>query len=218
MHNLSIAKWLWLACSYSLSVAGDRVELKAPSHLPPGSSQPVDHAFASFSWPVHFFADYAGEKQTRGHPFSYIHKLLTTFSPGNKSHPNHFSQDIVNLLYNKTGAHPHIRVGGTSALVHQDPYLYQRPPQSPSILILAQRPCNLQRHPSKINNPLRRIRQRNPKQSNPRPRLLRRLREFPRYTLDFPSKPGKQQYQRSGKCTCRGVCCVEPYPGESCCV
>ncbi|KAJ5350891.1 hypothetical protein N7541_008618, partial [Penicillium brevicompactum] len=35
--------------------------------------------------------------------------------PGNKSHPNRFSQDIVNLLHEKTGAHPHIRVGGTSA-------------------------------------------------------------------------------------------------------
>ncbi|KAJ5297794.1 hypothetical protein N7508_008043 [Penicillium antarcticum] len=93
MHDLSISKWLLLGCAYSLSVAGCTVKLKAPSQLPLNASKPVDHAFASFSWPVHFFADYAG----------------------NKSHPNHFSQDIVNLLYKKTGAHPHIRVGGTSA-------------------------------------------------------------------------------------------------------
>ncbi|KAJ5123617.1 hypothetical protein N7448_009714 [Penicillium atrosanguineum] len=68
------------------------VKLQASAHLPVGASKPVEHAFASFSFPVHFFADFAG----------------------NKSHPNRFSQDVVRLLHEKTGAWPHIRVGGTS--------------------------------------------------------------------------------------------------------
>ncbi|CAG8091796.1 unnamed protein product [Penicillium salamii] len=84
---------LFLAACYSRGTAAHKINVKAPEHLPTGASEPVDHAFASFSWPVHFFADYAG----------------------NKSHPNTFSQDIVNLLHAKTGAYPHIRVGGTSA-------------------------------------------------------------------------------------------------------
>ena len=33
---------------------------------------------------------------------------------GNNSHPNLFSRDIFDLLYQKSGAHPFIRVGGTS--------------------------------------------------------------------------------------------------------
>ncbi|KAJ5343909.1 uncharacterized protein N7506_003733 [Penicillium brevicompactum] len=82
-----------LALCFTVLAAGQKIEIQAPGHSPQGASQPVDHAFGSFSWPVHFFADYAG----------------------NKSHPNRFSQDIVNLLHEKTGAHPHIRVGGTSA-------------------------------------------------------------------------------------------------------
>ncbi|EGR51301.1 uncharacterized protein TRIREDRAFT_72568 [Trichoderma reesei QM6a] len=34
---------------------------------------------------------------------------------GNNSYPNLFSRDILDLLYRKTGKHPYIRVGGTSA-------------------------------------------------------------------------------------------------------
>ena len=37
-----------------------------------------------------------------------------TLLAGNNSSPNLFSRDILDLLYNKTGAHPFIRVGGTS--------------------------------------------------------------------------------------------------------
>ncbi|KAJ5662692.1 hypothetical protein N7462_011618, partial [Penicillium macrosclerotiorum] len=69
------------------------VNIRAPKNAPMGVSKPVAHDFASISLPIHFFADYAG----------------------NKSHPNLFSRDIINLLYQTTGAHPHIRVGGTSA-------------------------------------------------------------------------------------------------------
>jgi hypothetical protein len=51
--------------------------------VPAGASQPVDHAFASFSWPVHFFADYAGEEASL--LFLYIHVLLTAFLQGTKA-------------------------------------------------------------------------------------------------------------------------------------
>ncbi|KAH8817312.1 glycoside hydrolase family 79 protein [Xylogone sp. PMI_703] len=69
------------------------LSVSAPAHAPFGASQVIDHAFGSFSFPAHFFADYCG----------------------NRSHPNLFSRDILDLLYEKTGAHPYIRVGGTSA-------------------------------------------------------------------------------------------------------
>lgn len=49
-----------LVLGYAILAAARKIEIKAPSHLPQGASRPVDHAFASFSWPVHFFADYAG--------------------------------------------------------------------------------------------------------------------------------------------------------------
>jgi hypothetical protein len=61
MHTLSLVKLLTCCCS--LGAAGRLIELKAPTNLPHGASQPVDHAFASFSWPVHFFAEYAGTRQ-----------------------------------------------------------------------------------------------------------------------------------------------------------
>ncbi|GJN69906.1 hypothetical protein PLICBS_003958 [Purpureocillium lilacinum] len=68
------------------------VDVSAPASAPHDASKPVDHAFASFSLPAHFFADFTG----------------------NKSHPNLFSRDIFDLLHKKTGAHPYVRVGGTS--------------------------------------------------------------------------------------------------------
>ncbi|KAJ5934791.1 hypothetical protein N7466_004338 [Penicillium verhagenii] len=68
-------------------------KIQAPATVSVDASQIVAHDFASFSIPIHFFADYAG----------------------NKSSPNEFSRDIIELLHKKTGAYPHIRVGGTSA-------------------------------------------------------------------------------------------------------
>lgn len=68
------------------------IEVSLPLRATHNASKPVDHAFASFSLPAHFFADYTG----------------------NKSHPNLFSRDIFDMLYEKTGAHPYVRVGGTS--------------------------------------------------------------------------------------------------------
>ncbi|UNI15426.1 hypothetical protein JDV02_001961 [Purpureocillium takamizusanense] len=68
------------------------IDVSAPTSAPHDASKPVDHAFASFSLPAHFFADFTG----------------------NKSHPNLFSRDIFDLLHKKTGAHPYVRVGGTS--------------------------------------------------------------------------------------------------------
>ena len=109
MHTLSLVKLL--ASCYSLGAAGHLIELKAPTDVPHGASQPVDHAFSSFSWPVHFFADYAGTSKASQTNICFAYTSLV----GNKSHPNRFSQDIINLLHEKTGANPHIRVGGTSA-------------------------------------------------------------------------------------------------------
>ncbi|KAJ6443625.1 glycoside hydrolase family 79 [Purpureocillium lavendulum] len=68
------------------------IAVSAPASAPSDASKPVDHAFASFSLPAHFFADFTG----------------------NRSHPNLFSRDILDLLHKKTGAHPYVRVGGTS--------------------------------------------------------------------------------------------------------
>jgi hypothetical protein len=87
------------------------VEIRTPERVPIGASNPVEHDFASFSLPFHFFPDYAGEL-----PDGYIRagKEAKLIEIGNKSHPNLFSRDIVNLFFEKTGAHPHIRVGGTS--------------------------------------------------------------------------------------------------------
>ncbi|VUC26096.1 unnamed protein product [Clonostachys rosea] len=70
----------------------DSITITSPENLPTGASAVVSHDFASFSFPAHFFVDYAG----------------------NSTHPNQFSRDILDLLYSKTGAHPFIRVGGTS--------------------------------------------------------------------------------------------------------
>ncbi|KAF1828565.1 glycoside hydrolase family 79 protein [Decorospora gaudefroyi] len=64
----------------------------APTDVPSEASDIVPHDFASFSWPAHWFADFAG----------------------NASHPNRFSMDILDLLAAKSGARPFIRVGGTS--------------------------------------------------------------------------------------------------------
>ncbi|KAL7932828.1 hypothetical protein V8C35DRAFT_305590 [Trichoderma chlorosporum] len=69
------------------------IRVAAPGIVPHGASKIVDHAFASFSFPAHWLPDFAG----------------------NNSHPNLFSRDILDLLYSKTGKHPYIRVGGTSA-------------------------------------------------------------------------------------------------------
>ncbi|KAJ5825366.1 hypothetical protein N7474_002504 [Penicillium riverlandense] len=88
-----LALAVWLISLYPSSGMGHEIEVDAQAHLPAGASKPVEHAFASFSFPIHFFADYAG----------------------NKSQPNRFSQDIIKLLYDKTGEWPYIRVGGTSA-------------------------------------------------------------------------------------------------------
>jgi hypothetical protein len=68
------------------------IDISLPHKVTRNASQPVDHGFASFSFPAHFFAEFTG----------------------NKSHPNLFSRDIFDLLHKKTGAHPYIRIGGTS--------------------------------------------------------------------------------------------------------
>lgn len=37
------------------------LEVSSPSRVPAGASWNVPHDFASFSWPAHWFADYAGQ-------------------------------------------------------------------------------------------------------------------------------------------------------------
>jgi hypothetical protein len=86
------------AALYGLAIAGvvDRpLKFSAPVNVPSEASDVVAHDFASFSWPGHWFADFAG----------------------NASHPNYFSKDILDLLAKKSGAQPFIRVGGTSTYV-----------------------------------------------------------------------------------------------------
>ncbi|KIV79657.1 hypothetical protein PV11_07206 [Exophiala sideris] len=86
---------MWLAIALldaSVNAFSYDINVSAELEVPPGSSKAIQHDFASFSLPAHFFADYAG----------------------NHTHPNLFSRDIFDLLYNKTGSHPFVRVGGTS--------------------------------------------------------------------------------------------------------
>lgn len=51
---------LWALFSSLEPVIAKDIEIHAPEKAPPGISKPVEHDFASFSFPVHFFADYAG--------------------------------------------------------------------------------------------------------------------------------------------------------------
>jgi hypothetical protein len=68
------------------------LKFSAPLAAPPAVSDIIPHDFTLFSWPTHWFTDFAG----------------------NASHPNLFSRDILELLANKSGGQPFIRVGGTS--------------------------------------------------------------------------------------------------------
>jgi hypothetical protein len=64
-------------------------------------------AHGSFEYPLGapYVSDSTRASKANGHP------------AGNTTHPNFFSRDIFDLLYSKTGAHPFIRVGGTSTYV-----------------------------------------------------------------------------------------------------
>ncbi|KAK5163458.1 GTP-binding protein gtr2 [Saxophila tyrrhenica] len=64
----------------------------SPNKVPKGASGIVPKDFASYSWPGHWFTDFAG----------------------NATYPNLFSKDILDLLASKTGAQPFVRIGGTS--------------------------------------------------------------------------------------------------------
>ncbi|KAI0019706.1 glycoside hydrolase family 79 protein [Xylariomycetidae sp. FL0641] len=94
MATFSLRSSVWAALSGLSAVAAFDypIQVAAPEKVPGDASQIVPHDFASFSFPAHFFSDYCG----------------------NITHPNLFSRDVLELLYNKTGAHPFIRVGGTS--------------------------------------------------------------------------------------------------------
>ncbi|RDW59108.1 hypothetical protein BP5796_12032 [Coleophoma crateriformis] len=93
---VTIPSSLFLFSLYALKVAAapdNSLAFAAPPNVTNGASNVVRHDFASFSWPAHFFADFAG----------------------NASHPNLFTKDILDLLAKKSGAQPFIRIGGTSA-------------------------------------------------------------------------------------------------------
>lgn len=53
----------WMISLYLSSAMGHEIEINAQVRLPVGASKPVEHAFASFSIPIHFFADYAGRNE-----------------------------------------------------------------------------------------------------------------------------------------------------------
>lgn len=50
----------WILCSSLATALGANVKLNAPERVPASASKPVEHDFASFSLPFHFFPDYAG--------------------------------------------------------------------------------------------------------------------------------------------------------------
>lgn len=51
---------LWALTSPVVFVVGNVVNVHAPAQVPSGASKPVPHDFASFSFPIHFFPDFAG--------------------------------------------------------------------------------------------------------------------------------------------------------------
>lgn len=114
MVLLSIMRTLLLAsfCTALANAYTYPINISSPLSVPEASSWVVPHDFASFSLPAHFFADYAGKCGLNVHISSC--KLGADLGLGNNSHPNLFSRDIFDLLYNKTGVHPSIRLGGTS--------------------------------------------------------------------------------------------------------
>lgn len=51
---------LWILTNPVVFVVGNVVNVHAPAQVPSGASKPVPHDFASFSFPFHFFPDFAG--------------------------------------------------------------------------------------------------------------------------------------------------------------
>ncbi len=88
------------------------IAVSAPATAAHGASEVVDHSYASFSFPAHFFADFTG--MCLAMPAATL-ETLDEQKLGNKSYPNLFSRDIIELLGRKTAVVPYIRVGGTSA-------------------------------------------------------------------------------------------------------
>lgn len=87
------------------------------SKRPVNASEPIPESFVSYSIEFSSFPDFAGEK-TLLLPRTPTHKL----TPGNLSHPNTFSDNLLNNLGALQGTKPYIRVGGNT----QDYALFNR--------------------------------------------------------------------------------------------
>lgn len=83
-----------------------------PAAKPPqGASRPVPHNFPSLAFEKSSFHQYAGPHLPSLSP-SYSN---LTSQAGNSTHPNTFSEALVNILQEKVGVPLWIRIGGTSA-------------------------------------------------------------------------------------------------------
>lgn len=81
-----LATIVWLISLYLSSAIGHEIEINAQTRLPVGASKPVEHAFASFSFPIYFFADYAGKKNKDDPQYTFcLHS-----KKGNKVNPISF--------------------------------------------------------------------------------------------------------------------------------
>lgn len=52
---------LLILCGSAAIALGANIKTQAPERVPDGASKAVEHDFASFSLPFHFFPDYAGK-------------------------------------------------------------------------------------------------------------------------------------------------------------
>lgn len=110
---ISAALLVSIAGLWSTGATNDAViEVLSPATVPNNAANIVDHAFGSISIAFHDWPAYgkiSSELRLRK-------QYLISFIAGNGSgSPNLLSRMLIDVLANKTGAHPIIRVGGTSA-------------------------------------------------------------------------------------------------------
>src|ERR1700712_2683465 len=97
---MSLRAW-FLVVGLITGLAASQASINTPSYIslskspPPDASTPVAPAFVSFSIEWAFFPDYAG----------------------NRSHPNVYSDNLLNNIAAYQGVKPYIRVGGNTQYV-----------------------------------------------------------------------------------------------------